>query len=257
MKTLRTTTFCIALAGAALLAGCGSTGLGDIYGGGSGGDRGTGGTYDDRPGDRYVTGDVQGTVERVDTLNRRIVIDSDDDSRYNLRNGSGSGQVALYYDDRTTVEYQGRTYSPADLERGDRIRADIADGNSSNGDRLLAEQIEVLRDATAGDDQGSYGNDDNDRYGDYDRDSDSLRGTVRSVDTRGHLLEIEPVTGSRFTTGRSSDVITVRFDANTTVEFEGRRYQPDNLERGDVVEIDLSGPRDRPFAEQIVVVESR
>jgi hypothetical protein len=246
MRSIRTTTFWTALAAAALLAGCGSAGLGDIYGGG---DRTNDRTNGDRTNDSYSTSDVQGTVERVDTLNRRIVVDSETDSRYNLRNGNDSGQIAVYYDDRTTVEYQGQTYDPQDLERGDRIRADV----DQTGDRLLAQQIEVLSDASSGSAQGSYDDNTNNDY----RTQSPLRGTVRYVDTRSRTLEVEPSAGSRFTTERSSDVVVVYFDAGTTVEYQGRRYQPENLERGDVVEIDLSGPSTRPFAEQIVVVQGR
>ena len=55
---------------AALLTGCGSSGIGDILGGG----RDTGSQTD--PYRDNVT-DVRGTVERVDTRNRMIVVDGE------------------------------------------------------------------------------------------------------------------------------------------------------------------------------------
>jgi hypothetical protein len=243
MKFTRATLFLTALVVAALLAGCGSTGLGGVLGGG---DRDTSSDrsndpYDDR--DRYgdsVT-DVRGTVESVDTLNRRIVVDSEGTGyRSNLRNGDE--ELVLYYDDRTTVAFQGQTYRPEDLERGDRIEADI----EQSGNRLLVSRIDVVYDATGGgsDSQGVLGS---------TARSDEIRGVVRYVDTRDRTLEIEPSSGYRSTTGRS-DVVVVHYDTQTTVEYQGRRYQPENLERGDEVEIEIRDQGGRLMAEEILVV---
>ena len=164
---------------------------------------------------------MQGTVRSVDTRNRLIVVDSEGtDSRYNLRNGNDNREVTLYYDDRTTVEHSGRTYRPEDLERGDRVRADVQE---TSGDRLVAQQIEVLYDVSGGD--GTLGNQDDTRTSD-------LRGTVRYLDTRNHTLEIE---ASRYGSGfapegssssdryNSNDVVVVTYDSQTVVEYQGRR----------------------------------
>ena len=243
MKITRATPlFLTALVVAALLAGCGSTGVGDILGGGrdTSSDR-SNDPYDDR--DRYgdsVT-DVRGTVESVDTLNRRIIVDSEGTGyRSNLRNGDE--ELVLYYDDRTTVAYQGQTYRPEDLERGDRIEADI----ERSGDRMMVERIDVLYDVTSNDSdsQSILGSDARD---------DEIRGIVRYVDTRDRTLEIEPSSGYRSTTGRS-DVVVVHYDTQTTVEYQGRRYQPENLERGDQVEIEIRDQGGRLIAEEILVV---
>jgi hypothetical protein len=238
LKTIRSTSFVTALVVAALLSGCGSSGIGDIFGGN------TGNTPSDNRNDPYgnSSADVQGTVERVDTVARRIVVDSEGTGyRSDLRN-SGD-EVVLYYDDRTTVEYQGQTYRPQDLEPGDRIRANV----DQSGDRLMVAQIQVLQDVSSGSD--STWNDD--RYD--DRATDELRGTVRYVDTRNRTLEIEPSRTSSFSTSRSSDVVVVYYDAQTLVEFEGRQYKPENLERGDVVEIEIRDNGGRLLAEQILV----
>ena len=247
MKIIQTSSFLSALCVAALLTGCGSTGVGDILGGGR--DTGTttsgrdNGTYD-----RYETNDIRGTVERVDTRDRVIIVDSEGTStRYNLRNGNGNQELALYYDDRTTVEFQGQTYRPEDLERGDRIEVDVEE----SGSRLIAQQIDVLYDATSGSsNSGTYGTYD----GDQDtRNDQELRGVVRSINTRDRTVEIEERL-SYGSTGRP-DVVTVYYDAGTTVEFQGRQYRPENLEQGDLVEIEMSRVGGRLMAQEILVVD--
>ncbi|MES1241579.1 MAG: hypothetical protein ABUT39_08160 [Acidobacteriota bacterium] len=218
--------------------------MGDILGGGgstSGNTSGSSGPYDDR----YDTAnDVRGTVERVDTANRRIVVDRD--GSYNgsyLRNGNEDDTVSLYYDDRTTVEYQGKSYRPQDLESGDRILADV----SETSGRLVAEEIQVLQDASSS--TGTYGG-----TGTYDDDrSSQLRGTVSYIDTRNLTMEVQPSGSTRFSTGRSG-VVLIHYDANTPVEYQGRSYRPENLERGDEVEIDVRDLNGRLVADQILVV---
>jgi len=248
MKTNPTTVFSTVLVAVVLLSGC--AGVGDILGGGTS-NPGSNGPYDNGPYDNgndpynQSTGDVRGTVERVDTRSRLIVLnDEGGDSRYNLRNGGYGGEVVLYYDDRTTVTHQGRTYQPEDLERGDRIAADVG----QSGDRLVAQEIQVLSDVTSGGVQG--GTDDW-------RDTE-LRGTGRSVDTRGRTLEIESSDyRSNFSTGSSGsrdDVVLVRYDADTIVEFQGQRYSPENLERGDRVEVELRDLGGQLLAAEILVV---
>lgn len=223
----------LTLALAALtLTACGSIGLPDILGGGSG-------TGDDRRTTNALT--VQGTVDRVDTSARLIVVDGD--TRYNLRNAGGD-RLSLYYDNQTTVVFQGRTYSPADLERGDRIVADVDD----SGNRLLAQRIEVTHDVTGG--TGGV-------YGDQRRLAE-LRGTVRSIDTFARTLQLERTSYvSGFTTGTGtsgSDVVTVHYDADAVVEYQGQFYGPDSLERGDVVDVRVSETGSRLIAEQIELV---
>ena len=231
MSRIPTTSFLTALAVTALLAGCYSAGTGDVLGG-------------SRGNDRYgQAGDVRGTVTSVNTRDRTIVVDREGSS-YNLRNG-GSDEVVLYYDDSTRVEYQGQTYRPQDLERGDRIAANVDQTQSS--DRLYAQSIQVLYDVSGGiGDNGNNG----DTLGTAD-----LRGVVRYVDTRNRTLEVEPSSryDSRYPTDRSG-VVVVSYDSQTNVEYQGRSYAPENLERGDEVEINVRDSGGRLLAEQIVVV---
>ena len=117
--------FACCLALGLLAASCGTLGglggLGDILGSGG-------------PSDRS---DVEGTVLRVDTADRRI--DLDVHRVNNLREDRPDS--TLYYDSDTVVLYQGRTYDPEDLERGDQI---VAEGANVSG-RYVADEIEVVR----------------------------------------------------------------------------------------------------------------
>jgi hypothetical protein len=203
-------------------------------------------------------------VERVDPVNRRIVIaegertddrndprDRDDPrngDRYDRgdRGDNGGREIAIYYDDRTVVEREGRTYRPQDLERGDQIRAEVerTDGG------LMVQQIEVLSDVRGG---PALAAPEAPAPGDR-RDVEPLRGTVRSVDPRARILEIQTSSRSDSRFNRRAGVVQVQYDADTDVEFQGRRYSPDNLERGDRVEIDVRDLGGRLIAQQIVVV---
>lgn len=234
---------------AALLTGCGSSGIGDILGGG----RDTGSQTD--PYRDNVT-DVRGTVERVDTRNRMIVVDGEA-YRNNLRNNGSGDEIVVYYDDRTTVEFQGQSFQPQDLEPGDRIEVDVA----QSGDRLFAEQINVLHDVTSGTGSSTSGTWDDDRD---DLGTSEVRGAVVAINTSSRTVDIErrstygsnnfDSTGSSSSTGRIGEVVTVHYDANTVVEYQGRRYSPENLERGDLVEVEVSRLNGRWVAEEILVV---
>lgn len=244
---IRSKSLLASLVAATLLTGCGTTG---ILGGSD--DRTTGsdrnGTYD--PYENRID-NVRGTVESVDTRDRTIVIDREGTGyNSNLRNdGSSYGdRVVLSYDDRTTVQFQGRTFRPEDLERGDRVLAEVVSTSSlANNDRLLADEIQVLYDVSGGvGDNGGY---------DDPAVTRNLRGTVRYVDTRDRTVEVDTSARgfSSGSTGRTG-VVVVRYDAQTVVEFEGRRYQPENLERGDEVEIDVRDVGGQLLAEEIMVV---
>ncbi len=83
--------------------------------------------------------DLQGTVSYVDTNAQRI----DVSSAYitGLQTGQNGGTYSVYYNSNTPVTYQGQTYRPSDLERGDQV--DIRFYNS-NG-RYQADSIAVTR----------------------------------------------------------------------------------------------------------------
>jgi hypothetical protein len=116
-----------------LAAACGGGGLGDIgdLGGTIGDILGSSGNNDQS--------DVRGTVVAVNTSDRRI--DLDVTYVNNLRDDQ---RGSIYYDANTVVEFEGKSYRPEDLERGDEISVE---GANSNG-RFIARRITVLRDAT-------------------------------------------------------------------------------------------------------------
>jgi hypothetical protein len=283
MKRLLSISFLAPLVAAALLAGCGSVGIGDPYPGRypDRSDRDPNGAYgyDDR------VDELRGTVASVNTRDRLIYVDLNTDRegyRDNLRGNDDAEDTAVFsYDDGTVVRYQGQTFRPQDLERGDRIQASV----DRNGSRLIAQNIEVLYDVSrgtggpgydprrdgprGGDSRGDDSRGDNpgryDPRGGDSRDDDDLatdlRGTVRSIDLRSRTLEVERSGyGSRgFSSGTrpgpSDDLIVVRYDAGTTVRFQGRTYSPENIERGDEVRIQAARDRDgRLLAQEIVVV---
>jgi hypothetical protein len=86
------------------------------------------------------TFEVQGTVNYVDTSAMRI----DVTSAYvtGLRTNGNQGTYSIYYDSRTPVYYQGQSYSPSALERGDQIDVQAFDSGSG---RYTASQITVTR----------------------------------------------------------------------------------------------------------------
>lgn len=243
---IRSSSLLASLVAATLLAGCGSSGVGDILGGGSPSNRND--PYEQR------IDNVRGTITSVNPRDRTIVVDAESTGySNNLRNGDD--RIVLSYDDRTTVAFQGRTFGPEDLEPGDRILAEVSPSYRSNSTPLV-EEIQVLYDVSGGTgDNGGYNGSYDGSYGGSAVDQD-LRGTVRYVDTRDRTLEVE-TSSRRFTTGTGSNgsgVVVVHYDAQTVVEFQGRRYQPENLERGDEVEIEVRDSGGRLLAEEIQVV---
>jgi hypothetical protein len=237
-----------------LFGGCAS---GGIFGGGDD-DTYEEGDYDgdgdvdrndeyERDDDNDRISEVRGRVDRIDTADEIIYVEASDVYRSDLRNGDGA--IPIYYDDQTEVEYEGKTYEPRALEEGDRIVVDVDD----TGSRLYARDIEVTYDVTA-----------NDRDDDYDRDDrdddiSELRGTVRWVDQDRRMMELEDTSwgfGSGRDNDRDDDVVQVYYDSNTVVEYDGKQYRPENLERGDEVEIEVRSSGSRYEADEIQVVEN-
>lgn len=215
MKILAVASFALVL-----LAACGSTDLGSILGGGS-------------PSESQSTYELRGRVDSVDLNSRSIYLTNVSGSQSNL---GGGNTARVYFDDKTPVEYQGRQYTPQDLERGD----EIAVRAYESGNRLLAERISVTYNvagsgSTSGSTSGGlYGSD--------------LRGTVTFVDSSRRTIEIDRGSGSR---------TTVEYDANTPVRYSGRTYGVADLKRGDEIEIttrDLGSGR--ILAQDINVVRS-
>lgn len=212
------------LAMSLLLAGC-------VSPGGYGSDPGGYGSYPGgygQPAPGYPSqydSQLQGTVDGVDPGYSRIFVIVDDPR-------SGREQrVEVRYDQRTRVIYQGREERVEGLERGDVIRIDA----SQSGRELWARSIEVVRNVRDGGYGGGYGND--------------LRGSVAFVDTRARIIRLG---GAGY-----GDDVQVGYDTRTTVEYQGRSYRPENLQRGDLVRIQAQRlGNSQLLAERIVVERS-
>lgn len=189
------------------LAACGTSGagggIGDIFGGG-------GGTSNN------ATYDIRGTVDSVDTNNQTIYLTNVSGYNNASLNTGGGSSVRISYDNRTTLNYQGKTYRPDQLERGDEVtvRAD------QNGNQLIAESMSVTYNSRGGMASGSNGT-----YGTY---GSVMHGVVRSIDTYRRTISVDRGTGS---------YMTIEYNTNTPVSFNGRSYSPADLEAGDEIDI--------------------
>lgn len=185
-----------------LLAACGSSGIGDILGGGSNNDA--------------RTYEIRGIVDSVDVNGRTLFLTNVTGYQSMLSNGSGSGSsVRVYFDDQTEVDYQGQGYQVQDLEQGDEVRIRVDESDN----RLMANLVTVERDASPGTSSGSNSN--------YPTYGSTLRGTVRYVDTNRGTIEID----------RGNGTSIAEFNLNTPVYWNNQTYRVTDLERGDEVEI--------------------
>ena len=176
-------------------------------------------------------GGLLGTVERLDTGYGRILLLVDDP-----RSGRRL-QQEVRYDQRTRLFYQGRESAVEGLERGDVVRIDT----TASGRETWARSIEVVRNVREGGYGGGY--DGGPAYG------TDLRGPVAYVDTRARIIRLDA-------RGHGGGV-QVGYDGRTTVEYQGRRYRPEDLERGDLVRVQARQlGRDQWLAERIIVERS-
>lgn len=188
------------------LAACGSSGMGDILGGGGG----------STANNNY---EIRGVVESVDPGSQSIWLRNVSGYSSMLSSGgSGSGNgsdVRVYFDNQTTVSYNGQSYRPEDLERGDEVLVRV----DESGNRLMANSMTVTHNAggtTSGSNWPSTTN-------------NLVRGTVRYIDTSRGTIEIDR--------GSGMSSLILDFDTSTPVYFNGQTYRVGDLERGDEVEI--------------------
>lgn len=218
IRTSRRWTLATLLAGAALLlAGCVTPGGYGAYPGGYG-----------QPAPGYPAqhgNQLLGTVQSVDPGYNRIVLVVED------RAGYGRGQqLALRYDQRTRLIYQGREHPVQGLERGDVIRVDAV----QSGREWWARTIEVVRNVREG---GGYGG------GGY---GNELRGTVGYVDPRTRVIRLD---------GAGYGGNLVSYDSRTIVEYQGRHYRPENLQRGDLVRVQARRVGNNQWIAERILVE--
>jgi hypothetical protein len=161
----------VAVALAVASAGCASGkggGLGEILGsvlGGQGGQQGQG--------QQGQQGQAQGTIRGVDQ------------SRIALQLADGQ-QVALQYDQRTTVSYQGQNYAVSNLEAGDRVT--VAVQETGNGAYYVSavRVDQSVQESNGGTSTGG---------GTSQAGVQQIQGVVRQIDIQNGLFSIE--TGNR------------------------------------------------------------
>ena len=230
------TTKIIAAAAFALLvvAACSSSGgLGDILGTNSN--------------NRY---DIRGTVDSVDLNSRSMWLTNASGYNTSLASGSSGNSVRVYFNDNTTVNFNGRSYRPQDLERGDEVTVHA----SQSGSQVVADSMDVTYNS-----RGTMTSSGSSTYPSYPSSSSvaTYRGTVRSVDTYNRTITLDSaswISGFRTTTG-SGSLMTVSFPTNAQVDYNGQRYPVTNLERGDVVDVQVTNNGGSNwFAQNIVLV---
>lgn len=201
-----------------LLAGCATTGggYGSPYPGG-----GYGQPQQGYP-SQYAS-QLQGTVESVDPRYGRILMVVQDP-----RSGR-TQRMQVRYDQRTRLFYQGRESGVEGLERGDVIRFEA----TQSGNELYARSIEVVRNVREGGYGGGYGNE--------------LRGSVALVDSRSRVIRLD---GAGY-----GNNVQLRYDARTTVDYQGRGYRPENLQRGDIVRIQARQVGNNEWLAERIIVE--
>jgi len=223
-----------------LVAACGTSGnsIGDIFGGGN---QSSTGAYQ-----------IRGTVDSVDTRSQSIYLTNVTGYNTNLNTGRSSS-VRVYYDNRTTLNYQGQSYRPDQLERGDEVTVNV----DQSGNQLIAQSMDVTYNTRGGMASGSSGT-----YGypssTYPSSSQysTIRGTVRNVDTVNRTIELDNpnwISGFRTNT-TSSNRFVVRYDPNASVDYNGQMYPLTNLERGDVVDVQLQDLGNSNYVAQRLVL---
>jgi len=198
-----------------LLAGCGVAGLDGIMGGGS-------------PGET-VSNELRGTIDQIDLQDQSFLLTQTDRATSSLVNRDD--RTRIYFDDRTSITYNGQAYRPADLEAGDEVVVRV----SQAGGRLFANSMSVLSDVSGGLDTPNGMR------------TTQLQGTVQNINTAQQTIAIDQ--------GLSHGSVMVLYDANTDIERDGRRDHPEALQRGDEVSINVrAAGRGQLVADNIYVV---
>ena len=223
-----------------LMAACGTSGnsIGDIFGGGN---QSSTGAYQ-----------IRGTVDSVDTRSQSIYLTNVTGYNNNLNTGRSSS-VRVYYDNRTTLNYQGQSYRPDQLERGDEVTVNV----DQSGNQLIAQSMDVTYNTRGGMASGSSYPSSSYPSSSYPSSTQysTIRGTVRNVDTVNHTIELENTNWvSGFRTNNTSNRFVVRYDPNASVDYNGQMYPMTNLERGDVVDVQLQDLGNSSYVAQRLVL---
>lgn len=192
------------------------------------------------PGSGVYGSTIRGTVRYVDTSRRTIEVDR----------GNGS-LMTVDYESATPVYWNNQSYRASDLERGDEIEIRLSDSGSSS--RYLARDITVIRNVSTNNSGVYGGSSTSSQYA-------TIRGTVRYVDTSRRTIELESASWANGFQGGSTNTgsrVIVSYGSNTNVDVSGQLHPVSGLERGDVVEVQVSNPNaTTPFADRIWLVRN-
>ena len=180
---------------------------------------------------------TEGMVEGVDPRAGRLAVVVQD-----ARSGRDM-PIELRFDSRTRLTYQGREADVAGLERGDIIRFDAV----QSGNELYVRDIEVVRNVREGGYSGGIGNDGGAYGGGAYGPGADLRGAVTFIDTRTRSIGLDG--------GGYGGAVQVVYDARTSVEYQGRAYRPEDLERGDQVWVQARQVGSNQWLAERIIVE--
>ena len=232
------------------------------------------------PGNQYGSQRITGSVDRIDQSGQRLLLVTQEPGY-----GRASTREVLI-DRNTRLFYQGQQYPVHGLERGDVVQVDV---QPSQG-RLRARTIEVVRNVRDGygDPYGNapYGSDPRDPYrNDPYRDpyaSDPYRnepyrgdaygndpyrqpaavggalagdagGIVAYVDVNSRIVHLAPGSAWRGSPSTRTQALQVRYDQGTRAEYQGRSFDPGELQRGDEVMVQTRQTGGTLVADRIVV----
>lgn len=82
-------------------------------------------------------------------------------------------------------------------------------------------------------------------------DTSDVRGVVSSVDTRNQVINLDVNYVNNLRENQQGQ--SIYYDSNTVVEYQGKQYRVENLERGDEISIRGSNRDGRFVAERITV----
>jgi predicted RNA-binding protein with TRAM domain len=179
---------------------------------------------------------VRGTVRYVDASRRTIELDR-----------SNGGSVILDFENNTPVYYNNQSYQVSDLERGDEVEIRVRD---LGGNRWIAQDVTVIR-SVSGNNNGTWNN------GNSSTNRSTIRGTVASVDRSRRTFQLQGtswISGFNSNAGGTLGTITVEYDDNTSVDVNGSLQPINGLERGDIVDVQVSTSGSRYFAERVFLV---
>lgn len=85
-------------------------------------------------------------------------------------------------------------------------------------------------------------------------DNSNVEGTVAGIDLRDRRIDVDVHEVNNLREDRADS--SIYFDADTVVLYDGRRYDPEDLERGDVIAATGSNVDGRYVADEIEVVRN-